>query len=49
VLRKCDVVRACVSGPCRGRALRPLPVRVAQGWVVLKERVSPEEPSDLGR
>jgi nitrite reductase/ring-hydroxylating ferredoxin subunit len=40
---------ACVSGPCAGAALRPLPVRVTDGWVVLEEGVPLEEPADLGR
>jgi nitrite reductase/ring-hydroxylating ferredoxin subunit len=39
----------CVSGPCAGKALRALPVRVAQGYVVLEEGVPLEEPADLGR
>ena len=40
---------ACVSGPCVGRALRPLPVCVAQGYVLLGDDVPLEEPADLGR
>jgi nitrite reductase/ring-hydroxylating ferredoxin subunit len=40
---------ACVAGPCAGAALRPLPVRVADGWVWLEEGVPLEEPADLGR
>jgi nitrite reductase/ring-hydroxylating ferredoxin subunit len=40
---------ACVSGPCAGAALRPLPVRVTDGWVMLEEGVPLEEPADLGR
>jgi nitrite reductase/ring-hydroxylating ferredoxin subunit len=39
----------CVSGPCVGQALRALPVRVAQGYVVLADDVPLEEPADLGR
>ena len=39
----------CVSGPCAGKALRALPVRVDRGCVVLEERVPLEEPADLGR
>ena len=39
----------CVSGPCAGRALRALPLRVADGWVFLAEDVPLEEPADLGR
>lgn len=27
----------CVAGPCRGQALRPLPVRIADSVVVLEE------------
>ena len=40
---------ACVSGPCQGKALRPLPVRVERGYVLLEEGVPLEEPADLGR
>ncbi len=40
---------ACVSGPCAGKALRPLPVRVERGYVMLEEGVPLEEPADLGR
>ena len=39
----------CVSGPCAGRSLRALPLRVAQGCVMLDEGVPLEEPPDLGR
>ena len=39
----------CVSGPCAGQALRALPVRVAQGYVVLDDGVPLEEPADLAR
>jgi nitrite reductase/ring-hydroxylating ferredoxin subunit len=39
----------CVSGPCAGRGLRALPVRVERGYVMLDERVPLEEPADLGR
>jgi len=39
----------CVSGPCAGRSLRALPLRVADGWVFLAEDVPLEEPADLGR
>jgi nitrite reductase/ring-hydroxylating ferredoxin subunit len=38
----------CVSGPCAGKALRPLPVRVERGYVMLEEGVPLEEPADLG-
>jgi nitrite reductase/ring-hydroxylating ferredoxin subunit len=40
---------ACVSGPCQGKGLRALPLRVADGWVFLAEGVPLEEPADLGR
>lgn len=40
---------ACVSGPCAGKSLRGLPVRVAGGWVMLEDGVPLEEPADLGR
>jgi nitrite reductase/ring-hydroxylating ferredoxin subunit len=39
----------CVSGPCNGLRLRPLPLRVARGYVMLDEGVPLEEPADLGR
>mgnify|MGYP001031665472 CR=1 FL=1 len=39
----------CVSGPCAGRTLRTLPVRVERGYVMLEEGVPLEEPPDLGR
>lgn len=39
----------CVSGPCNGLKLRPLPLRVARGYVMLDESVPLEEPADLGR
>ena len=39
----------CISGPCDGLKLRELPVRVALGYVMLKEGVALEEPADLGR
>ena len=39
----------CVSGPCAGRSLRALRLRVAQGCVMLDEGVPLEEPPDLGR
>lgn len=37
----------CVSGPCAGLALRPLPVRVTGGYVVLADEVPLAEPPDL--
>lgn len=39
----------CVSGPCFGAALRPLPVRVVGGCVMLDPQVPLAEPDDLGR
>jgi nitrite reductase/ring-hydroxylating ferredoxin subunit len=39
----------CVAGPCLGQSLRELPLRVAQGYVMLEEGVPLEEPADLGR
>jgi hypothetical protein len=38
----------CVSGPCEGAGLRPLPVSVQNGYVLLDEDVPLEEPADLG-
>jgi nitrite reductase/ring-hydroxylating ferredoxin subunit len=39
----------CVSGPCAGRSLRELPLRVESGYVLLADEVPLEEPADLGR
>jgi nitrite reductase/ring-hydroxylating ferredoxin subunit len=39
----------CVAGPCLGRSLRPLPVNVVHGQVMLDASVPLEEPEDLGR
>lgn len=39
----------CVAGPCAGRALRALAVRVQRGYVMLDEGVPLAEPADLGR
>ena len=39
----------CVAGPCAGRSLRALPVRVTAGYVLLEAGVPLEEPPDLGR
>ena len=36
-------------GICLGQSLRELPLRVAQGYVMLEEGVPLEEPADLGR
>jgi hypothetical protein len=38
-----------VAGPCAGRSLRALPVRVTAGYVLLEAGVPLEEPTDLGR
>jgi nitrite reductase/ring-hydroxylating ferredoxin subunit len=32
----------CIAGPCRGRRLKPVPVVVTAGWVMLAEGVDPE-------
>ena len=40
---------ACVAGPCDGKGLRPLHVRVTRGYVLLADDVPLEEPRDLGR
>ena len=37
----------CVAWPCAGLALRPLPVRVTGGYVVLADDVPLAEPPDL--
>ena len=39
----------CVAGPCAGKALQPLPVRVTRGYVMLEDEVPLEEPRDLWR
>jgi nitrite reductase/ring-hydroxylating ferredoxin subunit len=36
----------CVAGPCTGARLRPLPVRVESGYVILGDEVALEEPMD---
>jgi nitrite reductase/ring-hydroxylating ferredoxin subunit len=33
---------ACIAGPCDGRGLRPLPLRIAAGLVLLSEEVALE-------
>jgi len=38
----------CVSGPCAGLSLRPLPVRVERGYVMLADDVPLEEPAGVG-
>jgi nitrite reductase/ring-hydroxylating ferredoxin subunit len=40
---------ACVAGPCAGKSLRPLPVCVQRGYVMLDAGVPLEEPANLGR
>jgi nitrite reductase/ring-hydroxylating ferredoxin subunit len=37
----------CVIGPCAGLSLRPLPVRVLRGYVMLEDSVPLEEPAGL--
>jgi hypothetical protein len=37
-----------VLGPCAGRALRALPVRVEHGYVLLDDSVPLEEPDEGG-
>ena len=37
----------CVSGPCAGSSLRPLPLQIVGGYVVLADAVPLEEPSGL--
>ena len=39
----------CVAGPCAGKSLQPLPVRVTRGYVMLEDGVPLEEPPDLWR
>jgi nitrite reductase/ring-hydroxylating ferredoxin subunit len=31
---------ACIAGPCAGRGLRPLPLRIEAGWVLLSEEIA---------
>jgi len=38
----------CLAGPCAGRSLRALPVRLERGYVLLADAVPLEEPADLG-
>jgi nitrite reductase/ring-hydroxylating ferredoxin subunit len=33
----------CVAGPCAGRSLIPLPVRIDSGYVLLAEEADPDE------
>ncbi len=35
----------CVAGPCPGKGLRPLPVHVRNGYVLLDDAVPLEEPA----
>ena len=36
----------CVAGPCAGQALQPLPLRIADGFVLLGDGVEPSAPPD---
>jgi nitrite reductase/ring-hydroxylating ferredoxin subunit len=36
----------CVVGPCAGMSLRPVPLTVESGFVMLAEDVDPESLSD---
>jgi len=37
----------CVAGPCAGQALQPLPLRIADGFVLLADGVEPSAPADV--
>lgn len=39
----------CVSGPCEGLALRPIPLQVDGNYVMVAREFPLEEPADLGR
>ena len=39
----------CLAGPCTGTHLRSLPIRIAEGYVLLADEVPLEEPRDLPR
>jgi nitrite reductase/ring-hydroxylating ferredoxin subunit len=40
----------CIAGPCTGKSLRPVPVEVLDGWVLLGAGVDPAAPQfDLER
>jgi nitrite reductase/ring-hydroxylating ferredoxin subunit len=39
----------CISGPCAGRSLRPVPVQVQRGVVLLAPGADPEELADVSR
>jgi nitrite reductase/ring-hydroxylating ferredoxin subunit len=36
----------CVAGPCAGQALQPLPLHIADGFVLLGDGVEPSAPPD---
>ena len=39
----------CLAGPCTGAHLHSLPIRIAEGYVLLADEVPLEEPGDLPR
>jgi nitrite reductase/ring-hydroxylating ferredoxin subunit len=36
----------CIAGPCAGKALTPIPIKVDSGYVLLEEGVDPQELAD---
>jgi nitrite reductase/ring-hydroxylating ferredoxin subunit len=39
----------CLAGPCAGARLRPIELRIEQGYVLVADDVQLSEPPDLGR
>jgi len=39
----------CLAGPCPGTRLRPIAVRINQGYVLVADDVELSEPADLAR
>lgn len=39
----------CIAGPCAGRRLRPVPIAVVEGSVLLAPGVDPAALADVGR
>ena len=39
----------CLAGPCPGARLRPIELRINQGYVLVADEVELSEPADLAR
>jgi nitrite reductase/ring-hydroxylating ferredoxin subunit len=39
----------CVAGPCAGKGLHPVPLKIESGFVLLGDEVEPFAYADLGR